>query len=148
MHAEKASGQVGCGANLIRGFVWGPTENKNIILDHTRYSVHPITFLATEEEVDLQGPGRKERQSDITKAPFHVEAVIVTECILSPLDEIRTGAQGHLELVNFILRHMELDLGIGVTDISCIKAEMIDQFRFRAQAVTVEREVEEPYPFL
>src|SRR5262249_11008857 len=148
MHTEKASSEVGGSADLVGGFVWGAMEDKNIIVDQARDGVRAIAFLATIEEVDLQGFGGEERQMDISEAPFHIEAMIVTERILSTFDEILAGAQCHIELIDLILCHMKPDLGIRVANIGRIQVEMIDQFCFRAQAVALEREVEEPYPFL
>ena len=72
MHAEKACGPIGGGANLVGGFVWGTMEDKHIVLDQAWYGVRPIAFLATEEEMHLQGCGGKERQMHITEAPFQI----------------------------------------------------------------------------
>src|SRR5215510_8007379 len=111
MHAEKAGGQVSSGTNLIGGFVWRATQDKHVVLDEAWHCVRPIEFLAPVEEMDLQFLGREKRQIDIPKTPLHIEAVIVSERGLNAADEIGTGAQGHIELVDFILRHMELNLG-------------------------------------
>ena len=78
MHAEKADGQVGSRPNLIGGFVWRAPQDKHVVLDQARHGVRPLAFLAPVEEMDLQVLGREKRQTDIPKAPLHVEAVIVS----------------------------------------------------------------------
>src|SRR5262245_28165884 len=130
MHAEKAGGQVSGGANLIGGFVWLGPQDKHVVLDQAWHGVRPIAFLTPVEEMDTQVLSGQERYIDITKAPFHVEAVIVSESILNTPDDIVTGAQCHIELVDLILRHMELNLGIRVADIGRIETEVIDHFGF------------------
>src|SRR6266487_5670382 len=97
MHAEKAGSKVGGSADLVGGVVWGTMEDKHIIIDQARDGVRAIAFLATVEEVDLQGFGGEERQMELSEAPFHVEAMIITERILSTFDEILTKTQHHIK---------------------------------------------------
>src|SRR5262249_5476015 len=99
-------------------------------------------------EMDLQVLGRIKRQSDIREAPFYVEAVIVRERILNAVDDVVTGAQGHVELVDLILRDMQANLGKRIANVGRIEAEVIDQLRFWRQAVATQREVEQPHPFI
>src|SRR5262249_8650110 len=149
MHTEPAVAPVGRCTHFVRGFVWVAMEYKHIVLNHTRHSIRALAFLATEEEADLQGIAGKERQLDIAEAPLQIKAVIVAESILSALDEILTGAQGHVKLIHRIFRHVQTNLGIRITDIARLEIEMIDEFRgSRVQAVAAERKIEQPYPFI
>ena len=149
MHAERADSPVGRRPHFVRGFVGVAMEHKHIVLNHPRHRICALAFLATVEEVEPQGVAGKERELDIAEAPLQIEAVIVAERILRALDEIRTGAQRHVKLIHGILRHMQLDLGIRITDIVRLEMKTIDEFRgLRVQAVAAERHIEQPYPFL